>query len=507
MAAIDLDANDPFNPLAVTVTVGVAVIALPETLPGATRTVSVSASGRLTRIKACAASSQVSATVFVADMLLGVALDSRVTGYNITGLNYSALDGIVYPDGEGGFSSTGSSASPSTGSYVTLTPVATTWYVIAKPVVHEIPFEQWSGTGDTPADVVTWFGTGGGPLSVVSTPVPGSWATGFGEGTVGRKRSIAATAAVSCSQAAGLRVGSFLFSSTQFPVVTASASLDRRQRLRSTEAVAVAGQAYLSNLVVIRAADNLAFVSARACFDAGRDGLGVCDLIREILLAWGIENPERAPGWARRRALHDLNAAMQIVWNQAKDRTYWTRSTLSLTLASGISSQPLGDTIQNVVGPARINGTRQPLVLLGTLGEVDQFEDLYLDGDTPASPVAYHVQRENQAGKEPCKCTLHVRPAPTESTDILLDVVLESPRFSWNDMDRCPRVPLPHRYIESLLLPILRYHAMNCHLFVDRARAPQIESEYMLARQGLELADPLPGKAGDNVNRREEART
>ena len=101
---------------------------------------------------------------------------------------------------------------------------------------------------------------------------------------------------------------------------------------------------------------------------------------------------------------------------------------------------------------------------------------------------------------------MKVAPAPAEPTELMVDVVLEAPRFTWNDVDRCPRVPMPHRYVESLLLPIARYQAMSGHLAVAPERRAQIEAEYAAARLGLELADPLPGKSGDNTNLREEAR-
>lgn len=247
--------------------------------------------------------------------------------------------------------------------------------------------------------------------------------------------------------------------------------------------------------------------TATAALNAGRDGLGACDVIREALLLWGFEYPCSAPDFAKTRALNDLNASMQIVWNQARDRSYWTREQLTISLASGISSQDLSDSVQNVIGPARLASSLRPLSPIGTRAELDQFVDLFLDGDTPAEPVAYYIERLNQAGKEPVKCTLHVTPAPTEDTDFLLDVVNEAPRFSWNDIDSCPRIPIPHRYVESLLLPIVRFQAMNFHLFVGDERREQIAQEYASARALLEEADPLPGKAGDNTNRREEAKT
>lgn len=226
-----------------------------------------------------------------------------------------------------------------------------------------------------------------------------------------------------------------------------------------------------------------------------RDALGVCDVIREILLMWGIESPCNAPGWARRRAINDLNTALQVVWNQARDRDYWTRATETITLASGVASQVLDDDIQNVIGPARLSATRQPLSPISSRGELDQFADLFLDGTTPAAPVAYFIERTNQTGNDPARCTIHVTPAPTASTDVLLDIVREAPRFREDDIDSCPRIPIPHRYIESLLMPVARYHAMSCHLFIMPERKPQIDAEYAAAMALMDNANPLPATA------------
>ena len=237
-----------------------------------------------------------------------------------------------------------------------------------------------------------------------------------------------------------------------------------------------------------------ATLSFRQCaeLDAGRDGLGACDVIRHILLLWGVENPKHAPAFVRSSALDYMNAAMQAVWNSAKDRDYWTRTTHSITLAAGASFIALQDSIQNVIGPARLEADNRPLVLVNSRSQIDHFVSLYMDGVAGDSPVAYYIERTAQAGKEPTQCVFRVAPAPEADTDFLLDVIYEAPRFTWNDVDACPRVPIPHRYVESLLLPIARYHAMSSHLFVFPDRAAQITEDYQQALTLLDAADPLP---------------
>jgi hypothetical protein len=233
-------------------------------------------------------------------------------------------------------------------------------------------------------------------------------------------------------------------------------------------------------------------------------GMSFCDVVDELLSMWGIFSRCSAPSVAIDRALNDINTSMQMVWNHADERNYWSSETLTITLADGTSSQNLPNDIQNVVGPCRRADNRRPLVPIGTIGELETFSDLYLDGEGVAEPVAYHVERMNQTGSDPAKCVFHVTPSVDGSSiSFLLEVVKEAPRFTAGDFVACPVVPIPHRYVESLLLPIARYQASSFYLFRKADQKETIDREYQQARVSLGLADPLPGKAGDNLERRE----
>ena len=228
------------------------------------------------------------------------------------------------------------------------------------------------------------------------------------------------------------------------------------------------------------------------------NSMTLCDVLDVVLGMWGVFNRCSAPDFAKDEAINIINSSLQLVWNNANERSYWSASTLTLTFAAAASSQDLSDSIQNVVGPCRLADTRRPLAPIGTIGELETFADLYLEGDAVTEPVAYYIDRLNQVGNDPAKTVLHVVPAPTVETDFMLEVVLEAPRFSTNDLATCPVVPIPHRYVESLFLPIARYQASTFHLFRKGDQKETIDREYLQARAALGLADPLPGKSGDN---------
>jgi hypothetical protein len=227
-------------------------------------------------------------------------------------------------------------------------------------------------------------------------------------------------------------------------------------------------------------------------------GLSICDVVSNVLGMWGIFCRKSAPQFALDRAIADVNHALQLVWNNADGRNYWTNATVTVTLDDSESSADLDDDIQNVVGPCRVSTTKQPLTSIGSIGELETFSDIYLGGAADI-PVAYHVERLAQIGGDPAKCVFHVnQPIVGASVSFLLEVVKEAPRFTTADLASCPVVPIPHRYVESLLLPVARYQASGFYMFRQDALKPTIDREYQQAAIQLGLADPLPGDSGDN---------
>ena len=234
--------------------------------------------------------------------------------------------------------------------------------------------------------------------------------------------------------------------------------------------------------------------------------MSLCQVVHELYMLWGIDCPKNAPKFAVRRALNDVNAALQMVWNQAENRSYWTNETITLTLTDGQNTLNLDDSIQNVVGPCRLASSHRALTPIGSINELENFADLYLDGAALATPIAYHIERLSQSGPDPARCIFHVTPTVQgANVNLLLDIVREAPRFTVEDLDTCPLIPIPHQYVETLLLPIARYRASGfVMLFTAKDQTDQINREYQEARVELGLADPLPGDSGDNTPKKEK---
>lgn len=233
------------------------------------------------------------------------------------------------------------------------------------------------------------------------------------------------------------------------------------------------------------------------------NGMSLCEVVNEVLLVWGVEGKCSAPDFALARAVNDVNGALQTIWNQAADRNYWTNSTITVVFADGESEKDLDDDIQNVVGPCRLASNNRALTIVGSIGEIENFADLFLDGAIASGPIGYHINRQRQSAEDPAKCTLMIAPAASGSTSVLLEVVKEAPRYTVADLSSCPLLPIPHKYVETLLLPVARYMATSFFLFSNKEAKESIDAEYAIARNALGLADPLPGKSGDNITRRE----
>lgn len=228
------------------------------------------------------------------------------------------------------------------------------------------------------------------------------------------------------------------------------------------------------------------------------DAMTLCGVVDHVLSMWGILCRRSAPRYAIERAITDVNHALQLVWNNAEERNYWTNQTLTVTFATGEDSKDLPNYVQNVTGPCRLSANKQPLTPIGSIGELETFDDVYLDGVSYDVPVAYHIERMNQSGDDPAKCVFRLNMAVTETTDFDIEIIREAPRFQVSDLETCPVVPIPHRYIESLILPIACYQASTYYLFRNEDRREALKSEYLKAMMSLGLADPLPGDSGDN---------
>ena len=145
-----------------------------------------------------------------------------------------------------------------------------------------------------------------------------------------------------------------------------------------------------------------------------------------------------------------------------------------------------------------------PLRPLSTLGQLESWRQTTGAYQT-GRPEYYYVSRKRTGEAEGTSIALEIRPHPDMGSDaevgsLSVDVALEPPRFSWTDFNQSSAVPLPHKYVESLFLPIARYRAMVSQYYVGTQEASaSIQSGYQSALAQFGMVDPQIKEAEETI--------
>ena len=131
--------------------------------------------------------------------------------------------------------------------------------------------------------------------------------------------------------------------------------------------------------------------------------------------------------------------------------------------------------------------TLKPLQQVATRYEFDNWEGIY--GTDVGS--AYFLEREHKDTADSCRIRLLVTKNDYgEPVLLAVDVAVEPGRITWADYAANSTVPIPHQYVESLLVPISRWYAMGSHRYRQRDRHQSLLDQYARALQMLGIVDP-----------------
>lgn len=237
-----------------------------------------------------------------------------------------------------------------------------------------------------------------------------------------------------------------------------------------------------------------AVVSDNAFLTQPDQGLTVTDVINDILLLWGMTVPSSAPAYWFTRAIHDMNAALQMVWALSKDADYFSRQTLTLTFGSGVAQLTLPENVLTILGPARFESNGQPLRPLSNRSQYDSYGPIFIGqlgfGVSNGTPQAFFIEKLNAPEPDDVTNIMHIVPAPTGSTELLLDVSVQAPRYVFSDYENATPVQFPHKYADSVLLPFCRYKAMTSFLLPNPDLRPSLVSDYQSALRIIGAVDP-----------------
>ncbi len=140
--------------------------------------------------------------------------------------------------------------------------------------------------------------------------------------------------------------------------------------------------------------------------------------------------------------------------------------------------------------PARSIGYNHLPDRLSDRAQFERHADTFYGSEQPDGPRAWHLHASHVAGGDSQELTLMVTPAPADDVTILADVILEPPRYDWSDVVQGTPLNLPHRYAETLLIPLVRDWATSHELFAEPELLPQIKQQAEMARLVLGLLNP-----------------
>ena len=227
------------------------------------------------------------------------------------------------------------------------------------------------------------------------------------------------------------------------------------------------------------------------------NGLLLADVARAVYALWGYEGIQNLStiSVGRERIAEWCNAAMQLIYAQSARLEYFNRSELTLLVGTS-GSVALPATVQRIQGDARLAAGRS-LKPLSSRSQVTDFATLY----GSSAPIGFLVDSQREESVDSLGLTLYLAPAPSDDVEVTVDVTLEPPRWNSSDLLSGLVIPLPHKWVETLFMPLVRKWAAGDSRMPKSARASQmqeIDAQYSTAREILGLADIQPTQVIDS---------
>jgi len=120
------------------------------------------------------------------------------------------------------------------------------------------------------------------------------------------------------------------------------------------------------------------------------------------------------------------------------------------------------------------------------------FEPTSEGAPTPATLTAVNSETIDPLNEDSVKAWVKFSEAAEETIGFSLDVQMEPARYSLEDYDGGKVIPFPNAYIESVLLPVVRWYASNSIRFTAHDRAEAIAVQYQAAMNIIRGLDPAP---------------
>jgi len=212
-----------------------------------------------------------------------------------------------------------------------------------------------------------------------------------------------------------------------------------------------------------------------------------------LIALLGVETSDNSPQAMRDEAFAAIKAALQQMQGAGED--YYGREEVTIVLSAGTSAYTLDKAVQTVLDDPRI-GSRT-LKKLKTRSLFDNYGPLFLGKLSRAvpegSPLAYLVEslRDTATGEEDnVKIRISIVPTPAATGSMLVPVIKEPPTYTAADLCNDSVPPVPHKYHESILLPLCRWNVVSSSYFSKPELLPALRDDRKRALIALGLVDP-----------------
>lgn len=228
----------------------------------------------------------------------------------------------------------------------------------------------------------------------------------------------------------------------------------------------------------------------------GATGLRLADVARRIYGLWGMEGVKVADiTYGRANIIEWCNSAIQLMYQQAARLEYFNRTVISVTVPNG-NPVTLPANVQRIHGDCRVSN--RALRSLESRQQVEQFAAII--GEL-SSPMAFFVESQFvSGGADSLELSLYLVPEPPSAVTAALDVTLAPPRWYEHELLSQTVIALPHAWIETIFLPLVKKWAMADGIMPASRRAAvgaEIDQQYRAAMAALGLADIQPQPKGE----------
>lgn len=222
----------------------------------------------------------------------------------------------------------------------------------------------------------------------------------------------------------------------------------------------------------------------------------VGDIASDIVQVWGIPDFLSAPDFAKDRAAVEINAAIQQMQDAGED--FYGREDVVIDLVANQAEYELDSDIQSVLEPVELQDGTQ-LRQLTSRGQALQYGQIFRNRLTSAvsvgKPEAYFVDAKRSAtDDDTVTATIQFFPAPSAgniSNKAVVPVIREAAQFNTAALSvGTANLGVPHKYVQSIFLPLARHNATTFFLFYQKEKMPKYEEDYSRALKMLGKADP-----------------